>query len=76
MLRRERHEGHAVRRIGTRRVDGDLLAERGHVDVEFQALGAPDPILLHRLDALGPALELVEIGEKFVRIVRDLQEPL
>ena len=37
---------------------------------------APDPVPLHRLDRVRPAVELVELGQELVGVVGDLQEPL
>ena len=76
MFGRECDKGHAEHGVGTRRVDGDLRIERGRGQAEFKALTASDPVGLHRLDALGPAREFVEIGEELIGIVRDLEEPL
>ncbi len=76
MLRREREERDAVDRIGARRVGGDLLPERRAVERELETLAAADPVLLHRLDALRPALELIEVLQQHIGVVRDFQEPL
>ena len=76
MLGCECKEGDAEDGIGTRRVDGYLCIERRRGQTELEALAPPDPVLLHRLNALGPAGQLCKIGEQLVGIVRDLKEPL
>lgn len=76
MLSCEREEGDAVDRIGARRVGGDRRAELRRLEIELQALAAADPVVLHRLDALRPALELVEVLQQDIGVIRDLEEPL
>ena len=58
---------------------------REHVDVELEpvdpeedvcALGAADPVSLHRQDALGPRLEQRHVVEEHVRVGRDPEQPL
>src|SRR5918996_933680 len=46
------------------------------VDCEGDALGATDPVALHRLDPLRPMLQGLNIVEQTVGVVGDLQEPL
>src|SRR6185369_10935954 len=46
------------------------------VEADFQALGAPDPVALHRLDRIRPAGQLVQTIEKLLRVRSDLEEPL
>src|ERR671921_251480 len=41
-----------------------------------EPLGAPDPVLLHEPDLLGPALKRVELVEEVLREGGDLEEPL
>ena len=76
MLGGDDEEGRAEERVGAGGEDGEveleLLAAEGHLG----ALGAPDPVALHRHDVLGPALEQLEVGEQAVGVVGDLEEPL
>ncbi len=44
--------------------------------VDLGALGAADPVALHRDHVLGPGLELLEVGEQALGVVGDLEEPL
>ena len=76
MLSGEREERDAVDRIGARRVGGDRGAELRRLEVELEAFAAADPVVLHCLDALRPALELVEVLQQHIGVVRDLEEPL
>ena len=50
---------------------GVLAAEDG-----LGALGAADPVALHRHDVLGPRLEAVEVGEQAIGVVGDPEVPL
>ena len=76
MLGGECNKGHTEHGVRTRRVDGNLCIESGRGQTELEALAASNPVCLHRFDALGPAREFVEIGEEFIGIVGDLEEPL
>ena len=40
------------------------------------ARGLANPVGLHGLDAIGPAIELIQILEQLVRVLGDLKEPL
>ena len=68
-------ERRAEQRVRPRRehgvVDPELLAAEDHLG----ALGAPDPVALHRLDVLGP-VDRVEIVKQPLGVVGDPQEPL
>ncbi len=70
VLGRNGHVSHATERVGPRRVDAERAAA---FDLEFdlETLGAPDPVGLHQLDALGPARQAVERAEQVVGIARD-----
>ncbi len=83
MIGRDAEEARAVERVGPRRVDrqaaerfGQALARQG--EAHPQALGLADPVALHLLDVLGPAVEptVVQRREQVLRLVRDLEEPL
>src|SRR5439155_20510014 len=45
-------------------------------EVPIGALAAPNPVGLHQLDPLRPAVELAEIVEEALGIGGDLEEPL
>ena len=81
-LGRKQEEAHAKQRVGARREDGDLAVRRRHAvlvgerEVDLGALGAADPVALLRLDVLRPAGELVEVVEKLLGVVGDLEVPL
>ncbi len=83
MFRSERHEGHAENRIRPRGEHGDAFARRSvpagvfKREDDFRACRFADPVALHVQHALGPAaFQLVQIGQQFVGIGRDLEEPL
>ena len=68
----ERRAEERVRPRGEDRVvDPQLLVAEG----DLRALGAPDPVALHRLDVRGP-LDRVEVVEQAVGVVGDAEEPL
>ena len=76
MLRREHHVRHAVNRIDARRVDRDALLCPLDRERKFRPRRAPDPVLLHRLHALRPARQQLQIRQEAIRVIRDFQEPL
>ena len=71
----EHEKGGAEERVRAggehRIVDPQLLAAEGHLG----ALGAPDPVALHRLHVLGP-VDFLEVVEQAVGVVGDPEEPL
>ena len=75
VLGRQDEERRAEQRVRARRedrvVDPQLLAAKR----DLGALGAPDPVALHRLDVLGP-LDRLEVVEQAVGVVGDAEEPL
>ncbi len=79
VLGRHHEERRAEQRVGAG--GEDRVVDRvGGIDVlaaehDLRALGATDPVALHRLDVLGP-LDRVEIVDQAVRVVRDPEEPL
>ena len=81
-LGRKQEEAHAEQRVGARREDGDLTVRRRHAvlvgerEVDLGALGAANPVALLGLDVLRPAGELVEVVEKLLGVVGDLEVPL
>lgn len=76
MLRRDDDERHAVNRIGTGRVDRQLLSQGGHVKAEFQPFGTANPVFLHDLDPIRPAGDFLHVLQEFIGIFRNLEEPL
>ena len=76
VLGRQHEEGGAEERVRPRREDRQLLAGSGDAEDHARALGAADPVALHRQDALGPVLEQVHLVEQRVGVVGDLEEPL
>ena len=76
VLRRNAHEGDAEERVRSGREDRELLAGALDREVHLDARGLADPVPLHRKHALGPARELVAVGEQLLGIGRDLEEPL
>lgn len=76
MLRRDDDERHAVNRIGTSRVDRQLLSQGGHVKAEFQPFGTANPVFLHDLDPIRPAGDFLHVLQEFIGIFRNLEEPL
>ena len=74
MLGRQHHERGAPQRVRPRREDLDGLAVlrmEGHLGTR----AAADPVGLHDLDRIGP-LDVLEIGQQFVRVVGDAELPL
>ena len=76
MFRRDDHESNAVDGIRTGGVHHQFLVQAGHVETEFQTFAAADPVALHGLYPVGPALQLVQIIQQLFGIVGDLEEPL
>src|SRR5690606_39098432 len=80
MLCGETEVSHAHQRIRTCGVDieafGDAEDRLLQREMHFDAFAAADPVALHGLDLLGPAVERVEGGEQFIRVGSDLDEPL
>ena len=72
----EDEEGGAEQRVGAggedREVEVELLAAKD----DLGALGAADPVALHRDHVLGPGLERVEVGEQALGVLGDPEEPL
>jgi hypothetical protein len=76
MLRRHGQERYAEERVDARREDVDRRVHVLDVERERRAFAAADPVALHRLDAFGPALELVDPRQQSVRVGGDVEEPL
>ena len=68
--------GHPVQGVRAGGVDRQGVAALGQREVDFQAFRAPDPVLLHGAYRIRPAMQLFQVGEQFVGVVGDLQEPL
>ena len=81
MIRRDRHELRAEQRVVPRGEDLQLaLAVRRGLRIEReadqQAFAAADPVALHQPHLVGPAVERIERVEQFLRVLRDLEDPL
>ena len=55
------HESNTISRIGTGGVDGKFLIQSFYRHLEFKAFAAANPVVLHGLNTLRPAFELVEV---------------
>ena len=44
--------------------------------LDLRAFAAPDPVALHGAHLLRPAVQLAQIVQQFLRVIRDAQEPL
>ena len=75
------HEGRTEQRVGARRVNvqgvegGAGLARAGHVEAHGRALGAADPVALHRAHLLRP-VDRVEVVGQALAIGGDAHHPL
>ena len=76
MLDREHEERDAPQGVGARGEDLDLLAGLGDREGHTRAFAAPDPVALHRDDALGPVDQVVHVVQQPLGVVGDLEEPL
>ena len=76
VLGRQDEERRAEERVGAGREDGEVEVELVAAEGDLGALGAADPVALHRDDVLGPGVEEVEVVEQALRVVGDLEEPL
>ena len=77
----EQEEAASEERVGARREHGDRLAVvfalgGKELEIDLGAFRAADPVGLHLLHALGPAVELVEVVEQLLCVVGDLEVPL
>ncbi len=85
-FRGKQEEAATEQRVGTRGEHGDQLIfsgllRNGTVGVaqgerDLSAFGSADPIGLLLLDALGPTLKLIEVVQKFLCVIGDLEVPL
>ena len=77
VLGREQHEGGAVDRVDAGREDLDGVARRaGDRKPDARALGAPDPVPLHRDHFVRPVRQRVQAFQQLVRVRGDAEEPL
>ena len=81
VLGSEQEERAAEERVRTRGEHGDRAVGRlaGFVaqrEVDLGADAPADPVRLHRLHAVGPARQLVEVVEQLLRVLGDLEEVL
>ena len=75
VLGRENEERRAVQCVRASREDRDVLVELVYAEEDLRPLRATDPVALTRLDRLRP-LDLLEVVEHGLRVVRDAEEPL
>ena len=81
MLGGHDHEGRAEQRVGARGVDvqgvegSASLARAGHVEADGRALGAADPVALHRAHLFGP-VDRVEVVGQALTVCGDTHHPL
>ncbi len=79
MIGGDRQKLGAEQRVRPGRIDLDLSgAERvgGKRETDHLAFRPADPVALHHLDLLGPAIERVEAGQQVFREQADAEEPL
>ena len=76
MLGGEDEEGGAEESVGPGGEDGEVELELLAAEDDLGALGAADPVALHRHHVLGPGLEQVEVLEQAVGVLGDPEEPL
>ncbi len=76
MLGSEHEEGGAEEGVGAGGEDGEFDARRGVAEDGLGALGAADPVALHRDHVLGPGAERVDVLEQALGVVGDAEEPL
>ena len=74
VLGRQHHVGRPEDGVGARREHGDALAPR-RLEHQLRALASADPVALQRQRALRP-VELLEVLEQALRVLRDGEEPL
>ena len=76
MLGRHDEERRAEERVGPGREDGQRLVQVALVEQHLGALGAADPVALHRQHALGPVLQQLHVVQQALGVVGDLEVPL
>ena len=72
----DREEGDAHQRV---RPGGEHLQRfpaAGNIETDLQTFRAPQPVALHGLDRIGPALQRVQSIQQFLGVIGDLQKPL
>ena len=81
VIGRNRHEFCAEQRVMSRRENlqlGFAGRRRGRIEREAHqhAFGAADPVALHQPHLVGPAIQRIERVQQFLRVFRDLEDPL
>ncbi len=83
VFRRQHHVGAAVNGVHAGGEAGDFVravgfavGARNEREINFRTFGAADPVALHRLDALRPAFELIDIVEQPLGVIGDFEKPL
>ena len=74
MLRRDCHESRTVERVWPRSVNQQRIVP-GHFEFDFETFRTTNPVTLHGLDLLRP-VDMVQLGQQLIGIIRDFQEPL
>ena len=75
VLRRQQDERRAINGVDAGGEDFHRAASSQR-ELQLGAFRAPNPVPLHRQHLLGPLRQCVERGQQFVRVRRDLQDPL
>ena len=76
---RNADEGGPHQRVGAGGIDLDPVMAVGRIDQregELQPARLADPVGLHGLHLGGPVVQRIQRGQKLVRVIRDLEEPL
>src|SRR4029434_3127764 len=75
MFRSEHQECTAVKRVGTRSENANLLIRVLNLEVDFRTFASADPVALEQFDSFGP-IKSREFVEQSLRICSDTQHPL
>ncbi len=76
VARGDRHVGGAHEGVGTGGVNRQLLFAVRHVEGDFHAFGAANPVALHGFHLLWPAFKRVQIVQQLIGVGGDFDEPL
>ena len=76
MLGSNSHVGNAHQSIRTRRVHAQLLFFILHIERKLDTLGSPDPVTLHRLNGVRPAVQPIQVIQQLICIGSDFHKPL
>ena len=76
MLCCQGQEGNTIYSIRTGGISSNLLSQLWNLQIELQALTAANPVFLHGLYSIRPALQEIQILQQYISIISNLQEPL